>query len=310
MQKTPVVFTAFANDPGNYLHLLEKEEDALQKILMPLDSQDKIKHVNRGRSETASVFEVLNSYSGRVKIFHYGGHAGSDFLELQDQIAYMDGLADRLIEENKKGELLLVFFNGCSTYENVRRLLQGGIAAVIATTTPIDDDLATTFSIEFYKNLAAEQDIETAYKNAAAYARTIAKDERVTQLGAVNFWNPQAQDAPQEPEVKSDFPWALYVRAQDVLKNKKIIADEPSLIEGADKPVQNGKYNATELLDMIEEGEIDELLDIFADNKKDFKGFQAFRDEYLYDAPKGRDLMQFKKRLAAFVGKSLKKLNS
>lgn len=65
-----------------------------------------------------------------------------------------------------------------------------------------------------------------------------------------------------------------------------------------------------ELEDLIEENELTELFKQLKSHKKIFKGYQDFREEYLYDKPAGRAFHQFKQRLVIFIGQKMNGLAS
>ena len=107
----------------------------------------------KGLARAAST-AVFQKHRDRIAIFHFGGHADGDRLLLQSAFeprpAYAEGLATLLGQQRG---LKLVFLNGCSTRPQVKRLLDAGVPAVIATARPIDDRVATEFAVAFYQAL-------------------------------------------------------------------------------------------------------------------------------------------------------------
>ena len=110
----------------------------------------------RGRGEGLArrIYAVFQRHRDRIALFHFGGHADGDRLLLQSALeprpAYAEGLATLLGQQRG---LKLVFLNGCSTRPQVKRLLDAGVPAVIATARPIDDGVATEFAVAFYQAL-------------------------------------------------------------------------------------------------------------------------------------------------------------
>lgn len=167
---SPVLFFAFANDRDDYLPMINRERKNLSRILRQLND-DGIIHVKAEAGATLEdIFEVLTTYDN-VVVFHYGGHAGGTQLklELEDtstQGANAVGLAQLL---GMQESLQLVFLNGCATKPQVELLLQHGVKAVIATSVPIQDKMATEFAEQFYYALANHNPITRAFQIATAF---------------------------------------------------------------------------------------------------------------------------------------------
>jgi CHAT domain len=112
-----------------------------------------------------------------LRIFHYSGHAGSEFVELNDgigktKIAYSDGLADML---GAAKAIKLVFLNGCSTEAQTEALLKVGIPVVIATTQPLSDQLGLEFARRFYESFTdanSELTLQEAFNFAIGSFKT------------------------------------------------------------------------------------------------------------------------------------------
>ncbi len=133
------------------------------------------------------------------------GHAGHDNLLLGEQEAQSQGIAQLLWQ---CPNLKLVVLNGCSTREQVTRLLNeegdSGVPVVIATSRPVQDEVATQFAISFYQALGKQFDnIGHAFEVA---------------MGAVNTVNVQEYDEPktrgrvQLSKEESDPLWGIYTR--------------------------------------------------------------------------------------------------
>lgn len=208
---TPVIFLAFANDREDgvrYLRNLPEEARRLRDELEPAVNAGLCEVVERMNATTEDIFRVFQSaeYRDRVSVFHYGGHANGYSLLLESAqgapaAADAGGLARFLGEQN---ELQLVFLNGCSTQRQSQGLLDAGIPTVIATSTAIDDGVATDFSSRLYRGIASGANIETAFNEATAAAQT----EKSGDTRAFYFVDEETQ---QPESTTSRWPWDLYV---------------------------------------------------------------------------------------------------
>lgn len=155
------ILLAFANDwvdDKRHLRSLLEESKAIGKVLAPL--------VDAGvlglppPIHNAKVDDVIGAfrerrYRGRIRIFHFGGHASGSKLMFEDEAgaqteAHANGLAGYL---GRQPGLVLVFLNGCCTEPQVRRLRAAGVKAVVATTSAIQDTIAAEFATAFYAEL-------------------------------------------------------------------------------------------------------------------------------------------------------------
>ena len=104
----------------------------------------------RRTSSLERIFSVFQKYRDWDSAVPLRGHADGDRLLLQSafESAPAYGLATLLGQQRG---LKLVFLNGCSTRPHVKRLLDAGVPAVIATARPIDDAVAAEFAAAFYQ---------------------------------------------------------------------------------------------------------------------------------------------------------------
>ena len=175
----PVILLTFANDRDDrarYLRNLPEEARRLQEALKQAEIVGLCEVVVRQNAMVDRILDVFQDprYRDRVAIFHYGGHAGGYGLLLesatgQPVVADAGGLASFLRQQHS---LQLVFLNGCSTGPQVKGLLEAGVAAVIATSQAIRDEVATEFAARFYKALGAGATIRRAFDEAAAAVTT------------------------------------------------------------------------------------------------------------------------------------------
>src|SRR4051794_731645 len=117
----PVLFLAFANDRaegGRYLRNLPRELRKVRAALADGDRAGRWKVVDRMNATLRDVTDVLrDERNAPVAVLHYGGHASSDLLLLENEagapaMAHASGLAELF---GRQPGLTLVFLNGCSS---------------------------------------------------------------------------------------------------------------------------------------------------------------------------------------------------
>ncbi|MDB5243986.1 MAG: hypothetical protein JWP57_4612 [Spirosoma sp.] len=154
----------FANNRDRPLHELRNEDDTIDRLLDPLSSQQHFQKIRDSFATTESVASKILIYQDSLCLFHYSGHAGSSALHLEDSLARAVGVAQLLA---RCPQLRLIFLNGCSTLEHIRLLRdKNSKAAIIATSTPVNDTVATQFSIAFYRALIGGTTLGEALERA------------------------------------------------------------------------------------------------------------------------------------------------
>ena len=199
-----VLFFAFANDQLNPLPSLQKEANELFRLLSPGELQQRyILYFDRFATREKIAY-YLTQYKDNLTLFHYSGHAGRDALQTEKGISHSAGIAQLLGQCPK---LKTVFLNGCSTEGQVKGLQAKGVPSIMATSSPINDQKATNFSIRFYQALSVQDKLETAYELAKGDVLT--KDPNL-DLGLYRDFEIDFSD---EEVVKSDQPqWGLFVK--------------------------------------------------------------------------------------------------
>ena len=143
----------YANNRDRPLPELRHEDDTIDRLLDPLSSQQYFQKIRDSFATTDSVASKILAYQDSLCLFHFSGHAGSSALVLEDSSARAEGVAQLLA---RCPQLRLIFLNGCSTLEHLRLLRENSSqAAIIATSTPVEDTVATQFSIAFYRALSS-----------------------------------------------------------------------------------------------------------------------------------------------------------
>ena len=202
----PVIFLAFANDQqdqARYLRGLAQELRGIRNALGPARQAQAVEIVERANATVGDILDVFQdpAYSGRIRVFHYGGHADSYQLMLESgdggaEVAHAAGFSQFLA--NQPG-LEVVFLNGCSTQAQARDLRAAGIPAVIATSQVIDDDIARRFAIRFYKGLGGYATVSKSFTDATAEVLTLTGTQNYRSL----YWG-------DEPEPPNAYPWEVY----------------------------------------------------------------------------------------------------
>ncbi|MBV6426197.1 MAG: hypothetical protein KIPDCIKN_00708 [Haliscomenobacter sp.] len=233
MKPIPIFFFAFANEEGRFLELLKQESSAVYNALYPVEEQGRLLIAREESLSSDELFLAFRRYKDRMFIFHFAGHAGSDVLGLEDLEANASHVADLLAEQ--KDSLKLVFLNGCATLNQVARLQELGIKAVIATSRPVEDDKAQFFAEEFYKNLATGN---FTLKESFLQAKTAVA---IKHQQPANLFRGIVKPRPQS----SEFAWGLYAVA-DADLNWKIT--DPFL------PIGELRKASQERLDELREG--------------------------------------------------------
>jgi len=205
MADRPLILLTFANDVDEHLSLLKEERRLIRSHFLPLQGKRTIELYYEPEASTADIYTSINEFRDRICIFHYGGHASSTHLALDDQEAHASGLAKLLGELD---ELQLVFLNGCSTQKQVDLLMEAGVKLVIATSVPIQDRMATEFAGKFYEALAKRNSINRAFKSAAGFVELKYGSEASPQQ--LEY---RAMGWKDHLKKTKKLPWALYVNA-------------------------------------------------------------------------------------------------
>ena len=228
----PVVFLAFA-DARSDLSSLRVEGWSLK------DQFDEPKRrgviadvVVEEKASLERIYSVFQNYRDRIALFHFGGHADRDRLLFQSAFeprpAYAEGLATLLGQQRG---LKLVFLNGCSTRPQVKRLLNAGVPAVIATARPINDQVATEFAKAFYQALT------TGYRNdnrqvTGGCSLAAAFEQAQGMIKAACGGNPRdfvtATPSYEEVTDEDGFPWEVqYRKGSDHIERWNLFEDDP-----------------------------------------------------------------------------------
>jgi len=196
--KNPVFLFSFANNSLKPLAQLTDEDHEIHEIFSPLASSGQIQIVRESFVTTKSISSSLKQND--ITLLHYSGHANGQSLLFLDQLAHATGIAHSL---GRQKNLKFVFLNGCSTFPQVRLLLDQGVPAVLATSVKINDTRAKFFAISFYHSIALGKTIKVAFDQAVG--------DYITKFGNTEPPKVYRDLLSFKKTEKSSFPWGLYV---------------------------------------------------------------------------------------------------
>ncbi len=228
-ERKPIFLFAFSN-AYNDLPQLKEEETAIRNALSNIEDQGKIQYRSLGGTTLDDIFKSFNRFHNQIAVFHYGGHSDEQFLELEDKLARAYSLAYLMgAQEN----LQLVFLNGCSNKQQVERLLEAGVKAVVATDRPIEDTMAADFARQFYEALSGGKSIEAAFKTAKAYVQNDEPErEIISHRGSGREASLESVSSGQK------IPWGLYASDEAHLDwtvpDPIELPENPNLIQDVD----------------------------------------------------------------------------
>ena len=218
---SPVILLAFANERtggSQYLRNLPQEQHLIRKSLEKAEDNRLCEVVVLPNVTLDQLVETFQrqKYRDRIAVFHYGGHAGSFKLLLEDAAgkirpAHGEGLIPLLA--GQRG-LKLVFINGCHSGEQAQALTDSGIPAVIGTSNAIDDAVATDLAAGFYRALGEGIPLENAWQETVY---RIKAGDGASNLG--RFYHKDQANIESRSVVALDlnaayaqFPWRLQIR--------------------------------------------------------------------------------------------------
>lgn len=245
-----VIFVAFSNDRQNFLDSLGKEDDEVYRQLSLRAGQSF--RIHRDSYATLDrLAEYITLHRDDIRLFLFSGHAGRDRLVLEDQQAAAAGIAHLLAQCPR---LQLVFLNGCSSGGQVEKLLELGVPAVISTSAPVGDDIATRFSTHFFRALCQYKSLGESFEMAKSVVLAANSDLNIETRGFAQ------RSAPLLP----DFLWGL-----DIREEKKQVLDWKLPYQNPEPLPDNFEPNG-HLLDVLFEGlhTCDEEIDRFWEQEK------------------------------------------
>ena len=208
----PVCYFAFANSSENYLGSIPQEYNELIDCLSPLQQPKGFIIIPR-MAESADRLRI-HLESLNLALFHFGGHANRDALNMHDQSIFMEGLAEILARNQT---LKLIFLNGCLTENLAKVLLQKGDKCIIATQRKVYDTLAKSFSTHFYQAFARNKSIQEAFDFSINSIKSIygnslkirKKNKSLPRIGQYRGFELS------EDRILDIAPWGIYFRNEN-----------------------------------------------------------------------------------------------
>ncbi|WP_158859129.1 NACHT domain-containing protein [Lunatibacter salilacus] len=213
-QYKPVVIAAFSNDQDDHLLHLAREQKAID---ISLRSRPDVDFCHIPVASLDNIFDEFNRYRNRIGIFHFSGHAGTDFMNLEGNEVGIKGFTDFV---NQNTCIPLVFLNGCATNALVDYFMYAGAKAVIATQVEIYDSYASYFSQRFYKSLAQNSNntIKEAFEEAYHFLNSKVPEFYIGEdvSNAIQLWDP-INIRKREISINEEFLWCLFYSDVNVL---------------------------------------------------------------------------------------------
>ena len=217
----PVIFLAFANEtPTNeaYLRNLRFELRQLTASFKLAEERGLCELVVLTNATLDQLFQTFQDqrYRNRVAIFHFGGHAHSYELLLEEETGNTKVISAMPFIQflGKQKGLKLIFLNGCFSGKQAKALIDAGIPAVIGTHQAIEDQQATTLASQFYQSIGAGISIYDAWQNATL--RTLSEYRNIKDFPSESATSRGLDLSPD----RSSFPWSILIkRGHDSIKS-------------------------------------------------------------------------------------------
>lgn len=196
------VILAFANDTGDSLKQLQRENETVYGYLNKMDKKI-VNAVQKFPVNLNNLFDEFAVKKADIRVFHFSGHAGQMDLLFQDgKRVAAEGIAALMAYASN---VELVFLNGCGTGILIDAFHKAGVKVVIATSRKVFDEEAAEFSIKFYLSLSQMSTVGEAFEYAKAYATS---DKQKTD-------GSERHIATSANEVTTDeFPYGIFYKPQ------------------------------------------------------------------------------------------------
>ena len=76
----PIIYLTFANQKDDHLPLLQEESGHIQRLLLPIEAKEFISLKREESAELKDIIDFFATFPNQISIFHYAGHAGSQFI--------------------------------------------------------------------------------------------------------------------------------------------------------------------------------------------------------------------------------------
>lgn len=201
---TKSILLVGAHAEGSPLPELVNEIRTLESILLPLYERGIWDLISNRAANLDDVFNTFSRQGPDIGFFHYAGHANQQELHLEGG-GRVRGIAE-LFGLTHGAALRFVFLNGCASAGQVGDLHRAGVGAVLATSRPVDDQLALDFARCFYRTWTMEgKTMEQAFATAKAFVHSKPggnNKEIVTDTRSIGMTGDTDQQT---------IPWGLYI---------------------------------------------------------------------------------------------------
>ncbi|UFH53127.1 hypothetical protein [Spirosoma sp. KNUC1025] len=167
----------YANSETNRLPTLTREYQEVSDALRNRQANKDFTVIADPTLNRDKMAKDIRANESDICLFLFSGHAGRDQLFLEDGAGDVEGIAALL---GRCPSLKLVILNGCSTQGQVGLLLEKNVPIVVATSSAVDDEKATRFSIQFFTELAKGLSIREAYERGIERAKLYGKIQHVS----------------------------------------------------------------------------------------------------------------------------------
>ena len=182
------------------------EENAIRDVLGSSDDEEKFKFESRG----AVTKDLLIDHLLKIKpnILHISGHGNTDEqLLLEDVDGYKEEVSIKRLSDVLSGfsdHIDCVFLNTCHSLAGISDFNKN-IAYIIGMNTEIPDDVAISFSRNFYNSLFNGRTIKDSFKIALSrIAMTDQGDEHIPKLIVNKAAIQNASEIDEEDEEEED----------------------------------------------------------------------------------------------------------
>lgn len=149
-------------DKNHPLSGTTKESQIINSILNGRNGENEWKCFPVWHAGIKEISAHLQNSNYTFQIFHFAGHALDEHLQFaktKNPIENLEIISSipYLVDPGKLANLLtrlhdikLVFLNGCSTSNQVKKFIEAGVPAIISTNYPLIDEIGTSFAQKFY----------------------------------------------------------------------------------------------------------------------------------------------------------------
>ena len=125
----------------------------------------RVRFIDQKDFDPSWVMQNFTDYAKDVRVFYFSGHSSDQVLKFYSGDGRKEALTVTLNTLAREFKLQCVVLNGCSNFDIAKSLVD--VPVVIGTESPIEDDAASKFGIDFFENLIYNR---TTYQGAFSMA--------------------------------------------------------------------------------------------------------------------------------------------